>query len=295
MSRNGSGTYTLPAGNPVVTGTTISSTWANNTLNDIASALTGSLSADGQTTPSGNLTMGGFITTNVGNATLRTHYASAGQIQDSTFQYLTSISGTDVITATAALGMSAYATGQVFRFIAAGANTGAATLNINAIGAKAITKHGASALGAGDIVSGSIVEVVYDGTEFQISSASSSILSDNNVWTGTNTFSNDVTINTTTALKIPVGTTAQEPTGAVGKIRYNTDTSSYEGYNGTAWAALGGGATGGGTDQIFVENGQFVTTDYTIPATRNAMTTGPITVNSGVVVTVSSGSRWVVL
>jgi hypothetical protein len=58
MPRNGSGTYTLPIGNPVVTGTTISSTWANNTLTDISNALTGSLSADGQTTASGNLNMG---------------------------------------------------------------------------------------------------------------------------------------------------------------------------------------------------------------------------------------------
>lgn len=58
MSRNGSGTYSLPIGNPVVTGTTISSTWANNTLTDIANALTGSLAADGQTTASGNLNMG---------------------------------------------------------------------------------------------------------------------------------------------------------------------------------------------------------------------------------------------
>ena len=58
MSRNGSGTYTLPAGNPVVTGTTISSTWANNTLTDLATAMTGSLAADGQTTASGNLKMG---------------------------------------------------------------------------------------------------------------------------------------------------------------------------------------------------------------------------------------------
>jgi hypothetical protein len=239
--------------------------------------------------------MGGYITTNVGNATLRTHYASAGQVQDSVFEYLTSVSGTNVITATAALGMSAYATGQVFRFIASGTNTGATTININAIGAKAVTKRGANALGAGDIVSGAIVEIVYDGTQFQISSDSSSILSDNNVWTGTNTFNADVTLNATTALKIPVGTTAQQPAGAVGKIRYNTTTSSYEGYNGSAWTSLGGGATGGGTDQIFIENGQFVTTSYTIPATRNAMTTGPISINSGVTVTVSSGSRWVVL
>jgi hypothetical protein len=58
MSRNGSGVYTLPAGNPVVAGTTITSTWSNNTLNDIATALTGSLAADGQTTATGNLNMG---------------------------------------------------------------------------------------------------------------------------------------------------------------------------------------------------------------------------------------------
>ena len=65
MSRNGSGTYSLPAGNPVVTGTTISSTWANNTLSDIATALTGSVAADGQTTMSGNLNMGNNQITNV--------------------------------------------------------------------------------------------------------------------------------------------------------------------------------------------------------------------------------------
>jgi len=57
MSRNGSGTYNLPAGNPVVTGTTITTTWANTTLNDIGSALTGSVASDGQTPMSGSLNM----------------------------------------------------------------------------------------------------------------------------------------------------------------------------------------------------------------------------------------------
>lgn len=47
-TRNSSGTYTLPSGNPVVSGTSISTTWANTTLADIASALTGSLSRSGQ-------------------------------------------------------------------------------------------------------------------------------------------------------------------------------------------------------------------------------------------------------
>ena len=69
MSRNGSGTYCLPAGNPVVTGTTISSTWANTTLNDIASALTGSVASDGQTPMTGSLAMGGNNITNAGTIT----------------------------------------------------------------------------------------------------------------------------------------------------------------------------------------------------------------------------------
>jgi hypothetical protein len=70
MSRNGSGVYSLPAGNPVVTGTAISSTWANNTLSDIASALTGSLAADGQTSLTGNLNFGTNKASNLGDPTV---------------------------------------------------------------------------------------------------------------------------------------------------------------------------------------------------------------------------------
>lgn len=61
------------------------------------------------------------------------------------------------------------------------------------------------------------------------------------------------------------------------------------------WAASTGGASGGGTDQVFFVNEQTVNTSYSIPASKNAMSTGPITVASGAVVTVPSGSRWVVL
>lgn len=57
MPFNGSGTYSLPAGNPVVTGTTISSSTTNNTNTDIATALTNCLTRDGQSTPSANLPM----------------------------------------------------------------------------------------------------------------------------------------------------------------------------------------------------------------------------------------------
>ena len=99
----------------------------------------------------------------------------------------------------------------------------------------------------------------------------------------------------TGALVTPTGTTGQRPTGVAGYLRFNTTLAKPEVYNGTAWGSVGGGATGGGSDEIFIENGQTVNTNYTIGTSRNAMSTGPISVASGVVVTVPTGSRWVVL
>jgi hypothetical protein len=101
-----------------------------------------------------------------------------------------------------------------------------------------------------------------------------------------------VSFPTTGAIVIPASTTANQPTGQTGMLRFNTSTTSFEGYNGTAWGSIGGGATGGGTDQIFYLNGQTVTTSYSIPSGQNAGTFGPVTVNSGAVVTVPSGSTW---
>jgi hypothetical protein len=56
-----------------------------------------------------------------------------------------------------------------------------------------------------------------------------------------------------------------------------------------------GGATGGGTDQIFFNNGQTVTANYTIPSNTNSGTFGPVSVNSGVTVTVPTSSSWTVV
>ena len=100
----------------------------------------------------------------------------------------------------------------------------------------------------------------------------------------------------TGAAKLNVGTTAQRPASPVtGDVRYNSDTAKYEGYGASSWGQLGGGATGGGADQIFNLNGQTVTTDYTIPTGFNASTVGPITIASGITVTVPDSSNWVIL
>lgn len=172
MSRNGSGTYSLPAGNPVSGGTTITSTWANATLSDIATALTQSVSKDGQTTWTGDMQAGGNQITDMGDGTLADDAATLGQVQAQAYALLTGVAGADTITASASPAPAAYAAGQTYRFVSAGANTGAVTLNVNSLGAKAVTKDGALALSANDILSGQVVEVVYDGTRFQMIGAS---------------------------------------------------------------------------------------------------------------------------
>ena len=100
----------------------------------------------------------------------------------------------------------------------------------------------------------------------------------------------------TGAIKAPSGTTSERPALlSNGLIRYNSELFTFEGYSNGNWGPLGGGATGGGTDNMFTLNGQTITADYTIPVGQNAMTAGDITIASGVTVTVPTGSKWVIL
>jgi hypothetical protein len=112
---------------------------------------------------------------------------------------------------------------------------------------------------------------------------------------GTMNVPNNLNFSGTGTITLPNGTTGQRPTPASGMIRYNTSTSGFEGYAGGEWGSIGGGATGAGGDQVFYENELTVTTSYTLTTNRNAMSTGPITIDSGATVTIPSGQRWVIL
>ena len=111
----------------------------------------------------------------------------------------------------------------------------------------------------------------------------------------------DVAMNSNGFLKIPVGTNAQQPgqsgqpAAAAGQFRYNSDLGQFEGYT-TSWGAIGGGAgaTGGGTDEVFLETGQTITTTYSLTAGKNAITVSP-TINNNVEVTVPNGATLVIL
>jgi hypothetical protein len=239
MSRNGSGTYSLPAGNPVVTGTTITSTWANNTLTDIASALTDSVAADGQTPMTGDLDLNTNKVINLEPATVAGNAVEYSQFVNATTTSVNitggTINGTTIGATTAATGR--FTTLEATSTLAVGTNaTVGGTLTVTGLGS----------------------------------------------------------FNGTGALKIPAGTTGQQPSPVVGMIRYNSTTNLFEGY-GTAWGSLGGGATGGSGNQVFFENDQTISADYTIPSTKNAGTFGPITVDTGITVTVSTGSTWTIV
>jgi hypothetical protein len=112
---------------------------------------------------------------------------------------------------------------------------------------------------------------------------------------GTMSVPNNLYFSGTGSVRLPNGTTGERPTPADGMIRYNVTTSGFEGYAGGAWGSIGGGATGAGGDQVFYENELNVTTSYTLTTNRNAMSTGPITIDAGAVVTIPSGQRWVIL
>jgi len=116
---------------------------------------------------------------------------------------------------------------------------------------------------------------------------------------GISTFKN-TTVDDTGFLRLPTGTTALRPSAGIstqGMMRYNTTLGKFEGYTYPAetWGTLGGGAGGGGADEIFVENAMTVTNDYELTSGKSASSVGPITVNSGVTVTIPSGQNWVIL
>lgn len=139
--------------------------------NDIADAINDCLFLDG-----GNfaapMDINGQKFQDVGDATARTEFAAAGQIQDGELIYAAT-SSNDTITASLSPAITAYATGMLMVAKAGGTNTGAATINVNSVGAKSIKKGKAGSLdvSAGDMAAGRMLLLGYDGTNMQLLNA----------------------------------------------------------------------------------------------------------------------------
>ena len=97
----------------------------------------------------------------------------------------------------------------------------------------------------------------------------------------------------TGAATIPSGNDGARPgSPANGMFRYNTTSDEFEGYADSAWGSIGGGASAGGA---IYENVNSISANFTFASNSNGMSVGPITIASGVTVTVPSGANWVVL
>ena len=98
------------------------------------------------------------------------------------------------------------------------------------------------------------------------------------------------------AANLPAGPQIDRPAVPVaGMLRFNADSSGFEGFNGTTWGAVGGGASGAPGNPFIYENDIHVTANYSVTSGKNAMSAGPITVDNGVTVTVPPGSVWSVV
>jgi hypothetical protein len=174
MPYNGSGTFTpYTPGNPVTTGTTISSSWANNSFTDFATGLSTAITKDAQTTTTARIpfaagaSMGSQTITAVAAGTATTHAATVGQLQSGAITTIGTIAGTNTITAVGSPVVAAYASGQSFEFTPANANTAATTINIDGLGAKNIFSAGVALIG-GELLAGVPVRIKYDGTQFNL-------------------------------------------------------------------------------------------------------------------------------
>jgi len=148
-----------------VTGTTITKTWADTSLDDISVALTASIANDGQTPVLADLPMATFKHTGVGNASARNQYAAVGQVQDGSFIWCGTAGGTaNAITLTPTPAITAYAAGQTFIF-KAGANSSSSTITFAISGLSTIAGQvNFAACTTGDIVANKLYSITLDTT-----------------------------------------------------------------------------------------------------------------------------------
>jgi hypothetical protein len=299
MSRNGSGVYNLPAGNPVVSQTVISSTWANNTMNDLASAMTDSVAADGQTPMTGPLNLNSNKIVNLSNGTINGDAVNFSQFNTPTFSGAVVCSSTLTVTGATALSSTLSVTGDT---------TMAGNLAVNSTGQIKLP-NGSTAQRSATPAVGSVRYNTTLQTFEGYSTYSGQTISTITNSTTTATLTTATNHNLTSGTFVTVsGATPSAYNGTFSITVTGDATFTYTmltdpagsatvvgSYKVGVWGQIGGGATGNGGDQVFVENSQTVTASYEIPVGKNASTVSPITINGGVVVTVPSGSRWVVL
>jgi len=164
MPFNGNGVYSAPSlpgsFNPAISGQAATPTDWNTLLTDLSTALSTTLTKDGQSTPTANIGFGGFRITNVGNASALTDATTAGQVQNARHTYAIDTGSSTAYAIAPAPACSAYAVGQRFQFKAVNTNTTTTpTLAVSGLTAGTIVMADGSAIAVGAIVAGGVYEV----------------------------------------------------------------------------------------------------------------------------------------
>lgn len=186
MSYDGLGNYLVPSGTQAVGGAVIDSVKYNALLTDLQTALTKCLLRDGQGAALAHINMGGFKLLSMAPGVAGTDGVNLSQLQGMTANLLTSVANADAITANVIPILTAYALGQVFYLNPASANTiTGVTLAISGLPAKSITRKGTLPLAVGELVPGTVYQLYYDGTQFQIISQmpSAAVINLAQLWT----------------------------------------------------------------------------------------------------------------
>jgi hypothetical protein len=268
-------------------------------MNDIASALTDSVAADGQTPMTGPLNLNSNKITNLATGTVSGDAINYSQFNTPTFGGAVVCSSTLTVTGATSLSSTLAVTGDT---------TIASNLAVNGTGQVKLP-NGTTAQRSATPSVGSIRYNTTLQTFEGYSTYSGQTISSITRVTTTATLTTAANHNLSTGTFVTVsGATPSEYNGTFSITVTGATTFTYTmlstpsgsasvvgSYKVGVWGQIGGGATGNGGDQVFVENSQTVTSSYSIPSGKNASTVSPITINGGVTVTVPSGSRWVVL
>lgn len=207
MSWNGSGLFNIDStGQPVSANTLIESADFNALTSDLATGLSNCITKDGQQTVTANLPMANYRHTGVGNASARTDYAAAGQVQDGKLNWVDGGGTADAITATYAPVITALVDGQLCCVRATAANaTTTPTFSPNGLTARTIVKKGGAALVAGDIVAdGHELILRYDlaNTRWELLNPGSYASLGSNTFTGTQKWAKGADVASANALAL---------------------------------------------------------------------------------------------
>jgi hypothetical protein len=256
-------------------------------MNDLASAMTDSVAADGQTPMTGPLNMNSNKVTNLATGTISGDGINFTQFNTPTFGGAVTCSSTLTVTGATALSSDATMSGTGQLKIPNGTTGQRSATPVSGMIRFNSTLN--SYEGYTSYTGATISTITFVTTTATLTTATAHGLNTGNTVfiTGTTPAAYSgtfvITVTGTTTFTYTMLSTPSGNATVMGSYVYGS------------WAQIGGGATGAGGDQIFVENGVTVTANYTLSTNKNAMSVGPITINSGVTVTVPSGQRWVIL